>query len=387
VLFGVPAVRWQAIAGLAAQTIQGAISVGIILVFRQHGRSLSLAGGVLAAFWIASAIARPLQGRLIDRRGAAELMVACGLVNGISVGTVVALASTGAPGWSVIAVGLVGGLSLPPVSTSMRVAWAALGADAKTAAYSLVYLTQELAILTGPLVFAGLLAATSASVALLGVVVLATAGTLGFASSARAAGSGHASAIAGSRTGAMRFGSMRLLVLIAVLFGGVIGGIQIAAPTFAAAHHAQAAAGVLIAAVSVGGIVGAAVYGGRPWRLSPAVRLVILLGTLTAIVALTGVAGGVVALGGFLLVAGLPLNPALTTLSLLVDRHIPASAAGEAFGWLSTGLAGGTGAGSAIAASLAEHHHDPRAALAVAAVSGAVASAAALAAVRRLRGH
>jgi MFS family permease len=395
VLFRVPAVRWQAIAGLAAQVIQGAISVGVILVFRQHGRSLSLAGAVLAAFWIASAIARPIQGRLIDRHGPAELMVVCAVVNGSCVVAIVGLASAGGPGWSMIALGVVGGLGLAPVSTSMRVAWAGLGRGEPTAAYSLVYLTQELAILAGPLVFSGLLAATSASAALLGVVALATAGTLGFAASARAGGPSPSTSAdrppalssppTTTRRGALRFGSLRLMVLIAAMCGGVIGAVQIAAPTFAAAHHAQAAAGILIAALSVGGIIGAWFYGGRRWRLSAAARLVILLGVLTATVAIAGVADTVPVLGAFMFVAGLPLNPALTTLSLLVDRHIPTAATGEAFGWLSTGLAGGTGAGSVLAAALVQREHDPRVALVMAAVLGSAASAVTLATVRRLQ--
>jgi predicted MFS family arabinose efflux permease len=53
--------------------------------------------------------------------------------------------------------------------------------------------------------------------------------------------------------------------------------------------------------------------------------------------------------------AGVPLNPALTTMSLLVDDHTPRRAA-EAFGWLSTATAAGAGAGSAIAGVLAQHH-------------------------------
>jgi hypothetical protein len=314
-------------------------------------------------------------------------MAACGVVNGACVAAIVALASAGAPGWSMIALGVFAGFSLAPVSTSMRVAWAALSGGEPTAAYSLVYLTQELAILTGPLMFAGLVAATSASAALLGVVVIATVGTLGFATSARAAGVDRSSAPATARGSALRFTSMRLLLLIAVLFGGVLGGIQIAAPTFAAAHHAQAAAGLLVAAVSVGGIIGAGIYGSGRWGWSAAARLVLFLAWLTATVTAAGLAGKVAVLGVFLLVAGLPLNPALTTMSLLVDQHIPGSAAGEAFGWLSTGFAGGTGAGSAIAAALAEHQHDALAALTVASVAGAAASVVALAAVRRLRGQ
>jgi hypothetical protein len=67
-----------------------------------------------------------------------------------------------------------------------------------------------------------------------------------------------------------------------------------------------------------------------------------------------------------------PLNPALATFSLLIDEHVPPGAAAEAFGWLSTAIAGGTGAASAIAAAAA-HRHDAEAAFVVAALAAASA--------------
>ena len=84
----------------------------------------------------------------------------------------------------------------------------------------------------------------------------------------------------------------------------------------------------------------------------------VLLAALTLSLALVTAAPSLVLLSGLLLVTGLALNPALSTLSLLVDQHVPRRGAGEAFGWLSTGIAGGTGAGSVIAATLAQHQHD-----------------------------
>jgi hypothetical protein len=87
---------------------------------------------------------------------------------------------------------------------------------------------------------------------------------------------------------------------------------------------------------------------------------------------------------GIILVAGIPLNPALTTLSLLVDQHATGRTVAEAFGWLSTGLAAGTGAASAIAGVVARRQHDARAAFIVAAVAGAAASLLALFARRVL---
>ena len=78
VLLHSPAVRWQALTGLLAQTTQGAGGIGIILVIREHHGSLALAGAVVGVLSVAAGVARPVQGRLIDRRGARGLMVMCG---------------------------------------------------------------------------------------------------------------------------------------------------------------------------------------------------------------------------------------------------------------------------------------------------------------------
>lgn len=380
-----PLVRWQAVTGLAAQVIQGAASAGVILVVRQHGYSLALGGGVAAAFWISGGIARPLQGRIIDRGGSVALTAVSGIVNCAAFAGVVGLAAAHAPGVVLVALGAVGGLSLAPVSTSMRIAWAAAGSGPdRTAAYSLVYLIQEVAILTGPLVLAALLAVGSPSLALLAVVALATAGTLAFASSIRSL---DPPAAKHSRPAApvLTIRQVPSMVLVAMLAGGVIGGIQVGAPAVATAHHAPYAAGLLLAAVSVGGIIGATLYAVAGWRADPATRLLVLVASLTIAAVLSTLAHGLVLLGAVLLLVGLPLNPVFATLSVLVDRHVPARAAGEAFGYLSTGMASGTGIASALAAALAQDRHNGRVAFIVCAVAGVLATALVAAASRSLR--
>ncbi len=382
-LFALPALRRQAVAGLAAQVTQGVAGAGIILVVREHGRSLVLAGAIVAGLSIAAGVARPIQGRLIDRRGSAEVMAACGVIHGAALVGVVACSSLGAPGTLLVALGILAGLALPPVSTSMRVTWAAAaGAERRTAAYSLVYLVQELAILTGPLLFAGLTAVASASLGLISVAALASAGALSFAVLARSLGD-HRAPPAGPRRGVLRIANMQLLLLVAVLLGGAIGGIQVAVATLAAARGAPATAGLLIACVSIGGIVGAAIYAAGQWRMAPSARLLVLLALMTGSIGLVIAADGLIAVGGLLILAGLALNPALSTLSLLVDEHVPRHSVGEAFGWLSTGIAGGTGGGAAIAAAFAQHHHDARAGFIVAAAA-ATAATGVIAATRRL---
>src|SRR5262249_49678697 len=127
---------------------------------------------------------------------------------------------------------------------------------------------------------------------------------------------------------------VRVVLSIALLLGGVIGAIEVAVPIFATGHDAPAAAGLLIAAVSLGGIAGATIYGSGSWRAPPRQRLVLLLALMTVWLAILVPADTLVLAGVLLLLVGIPLNPALATFSLLIDRHVPEGTAAEAFGWL-----------------------------------------------------
>jgi MFS family permease len=384
VLLRSPAVRWQALSGLLAQTTQGAGGIGIILVIRGHNGSLALAGAVVGVLSVAAGLARPVQGRLIDRRGARGLMALCGIAHPAALAAIVALADGHASGAALVAMGMLAGVTLPPVSTCMRVAWGAWGGAApgdRTSAYSLVYLTQELSILTGPLLLSALIATTNASAALVAVAALACAGTLGFTASLPDDLEQRSSAPPQRGGAVLRAPGMRALIGAAALVGAVIGAVEVGVPTSATAHHAPAAAGLLVAILSIGGIAGAAVYGGRRWQLAPTGRLLVLLAALSVAAALTIPVPGLVVLGAALALVGLALNPSLTTISVLVDSHVAPASAAEAFGWLSSGIAGGTGAASALAGAVS-HAGQPRPAYIVAALA-AVSATLLVAAARR----
>ena len=383
-LLALTAIRRQALAGLIAQITQGAGSVGTILVIRGHGGSLPVAGAVVGAISVAAGLARPVQGWLIDRRGSRTLMASCGLIHPAALIGIVGLAQLGAPSATLILVGAIAGLTLPPVSQSMRKVWGSVvPVSERTAAYSLVYLVQELAVLGGPLLLSAVIALANPSLALIVVAAVAASGAIWFALLAPVGAEPPVPHPRQARS-VLRAPGLRVLVGLAALTGGVIGALEVGAPTIASAHHARAASGLLIAAIAVGGIAGAVVYGGRRWTAAPDRRLFVLLAALTGALAATIPVSNLVVLAIVLLLAGFVLNPALTTISVLVDHHITPSAAAEAFGWLSFGIAGGTGAASALAGALTHPSH-PATAFVVSACIAATATGLCAAAVRVLR--
>ena len=366
-----------------AQLSQGAFAIGIVLVVREHTGSAALAGAVAGAVSIAAGLARPLQGRLMDRRGLVRLNAFCGIVHPAALIAIVAVSADDGSHALLLVLGVAAGLALPPVSTAMRVAWGeAAGDDDRTAAYSMVYLIQELSLLVAPLIFAALTAASSAAAGLVAVAALSAIGTIGFAVSVRSLRTVHGTHQRG-RGSLLRIGRMRLLLAVAAAVGAMIGGIQVGVPTLATAHHKPAAAGVLIAMLSIGGIAGAAAYAARPWTAGAGVRLLWLTSLITVCTAVMVAAPGLVVVGLLLLIFGLALNPVLTTLSLMVDRLTTEPTAAEAFGWLSTGIAAGTGGAAAVAGVLVGHADGARPAFAVTAIAAASAALLALALRRR----
>ncbi|MEV4106539.1 MFS transporter [Nonomuraea sp. NPDC049695] len=357
-LLGLPGVPAQAVLGFLAQLTQQVAPVGMVLVVQGASGSPALAGVTAAAFSVGAGMGRPVQGRLMDRSGSGPVLAATALLH---VAALVALV-VGAgrwPWWIVVALAWVAGAGLPPISVSMRIEWGHRMAGAgRTAAYSLVYLVQDLAMLLGPLAFGTLIAimpasgGTAVSGAPLGlglVAVVAGAGTLGFARALRTGPD------VPSRERGQVFADRRMPVLLAVvlLLGGTIGALQVGVPALAAAREVPAATGPLVAALSLGGIAGAAAYGARSWRSGAGVRIVGLMLVLGVVLAPLAVVDAWPLFWAVLFGGGLVLNPALTTSSLLVDELAPAAQA-EAFGWISTAIGVGGALGSGAAGVIVE---------------------------------
>ncbi|MGP3916791.1 MFS transporter [Nonomuraea sp. 10N515B] len=349
-LLGLPGVPAQAVLGFLAQLTQQVAPVGMVLVVESATGSLAVAGLCAAAFSVGAGVARPFQGRLIDRRGSRRVLAGAAFMHVAGLVTLVAGAVAEWPVWTFAGLALVAGAGLPPISVTMRFEWGRRVADeGRTVAYSLVFLVQELAMLVGPLLFGLMIAVASSSLALGVVTVAAGAATLAFSRALRA---GQA---AGARERGRVFADRRMPVLLAValMHGGVLGALQVGVPALAAARDVPAAAGVLVAALSLGGIAGAVAYGARSWTSAVEVRLVALMLGLGVVLAPLMLIGALPVFWVVLCVSGMMFSPALTTSSLLVDEFAP-GAQGEAFGWVSTALGMGGAIGSGVAGVVGE---------------------------------
>jgi predicted MFS family arabinose efflux permease len=363
-LLRVPGIRRQTVTGVVAQVTQ-TVAVGIALVVHGATGSLAAGGVAAAAFALGVCVARPVQGRALDRRGVRPVLVACALVHAAAL-CALAVAAFGDNPVRLDALALLCGFSLPPISLAMRAEWGrSIEPMAQSAAFSLATVVQELAVFGGPLLLAVVIAASSprAAVAVLGLV--ACVGTLGFALSLPAVVEGAEAGGYGRRPA----GALLALVAISFLLGAALGAVQVSVAAVATEHTEPALAGILIAVMSVGGLLGGLTYGAvRPSSAAA--------GDLGGALVLLTVAGGVLALVGsvpataaLLFAAGLGLNPAITAITLQV-RDLGAGA--EGFGWLSAGTGSGTALGAALAGYAAQRAGDPGPGFAVAAASCAL---------------
>jgi predicted MFS family arabinose efflux permease len=340
------------VSGFLAQISQGGAALALILLIQQVRGSLGLAGVATAGFAVGAAIARPIQGRSIDNHGPRNVLLAIAVFHAAALVALVPVARSDAPGIAVVGVALIAGLGLPPVSQTQRVVWAELADEDRTTVFSVVTMLQEASILIGPVLVGVLAGAASPSAALVAVAICSGIGLawLGLL-------------VPGTprdphdqrRGGPLLERGVRIVLGMELLFSVALGGLEIGVPALASSEGHPSVAGFLLALVSAGGIAGALVYGGRRWQASPRARLILLLALCAVGFGLLVPSAELVLAGAVLLVLGTVINPTLTTLIVLLDLASPRFAA-EAFGWLSTSTAIGTGAGAAMAGALAQHH-------------------------------
>ena len=113
-LLAQPRFRNQAVAGFLAQLTQGGSVLALILVIQQSRGSLGLAGIATAGFVIGMAIARPIQGRLLDTRQPRDVLVLIAIAHTAALLALVPIARSDLPGVVLVGMSLVAGLGLPP---------------------------------------------------------------------------------------------------------------------------------------------------------------------------------------------------------------------------------------------------------------------------------
>jgi MFS family permease len=331
---------------------------GISLVIFVHARtgSFGVAGLVTGIYTLAFALAGPLLGRQIDRRGPRPVLVPASVVSALGLVAVAVVGEGSAATLPLVLAAAVAGASVPPVSGVLRRTWPALIPRADlTTAYLFDSVLIEIVFLCGPLL-TGILAAAVDPVAPLFVgAAFVVFGTAWFLLVPVVRAERPSDAPRGSAAGALAAPAIRYITLAGLPIGASFGALDVALPAFGSAHGSSALGGLFAASLSVGSMLGAVALGLLAARLGmlreASLRLAVYQPLVIAPLLL---ATGPVVLIPLAVLAGSFAAPMLTLRSRVAELTMPDGTGTETFTWLLLAVMVGASASSALAGPLIE---------------------------------
>lgn len=333
-------------AQLTARFPNGMTSLAILLHVQQVTGSYGAAGLVLAATSVGQAVAGPVTSRWMGRWGMRRVLTLTLLVCAAAI-TAIAVVPAVLPVY--MALGLVAGLSTPPVQPAVRTIYPKLvNSRQLTPLFSLDASLQEIIWIVAPVVITLVATQIGTVPGLLLIVAILLGGGTWFILSPE---------VGRVRIPRSRRPLGRVLAKPPVVLATVIGFLLIGsaaaveAGVVATFDHGGLEAGLVLAVFSLGSLAGGLSFGHIPiGRWAMARRLAIVAVGLV----LTTVSLNVWWLGGTLLVAGIGIAPALAVLFAMTSASVRFSETAEAYGWIGTGQLIGAAAGSAVAGFLVD---------------------------------
>ncbi len=338
-------------AQLVARFPSGMLSLAFLLHIEKVHDSYGAAGLVLAATSVGQGVAGPLTSRWMGRWGMRPVLI---LTLVVCASAVAIVAFVTLPVWLYMLVGLVAGLSNPPVQPAVRTIYPKMvTANQLTPLFSLDASAQELIWVGGPVITTFVSIQISTELGILLAVAFLIGGGIWF--------------IASPEVGQVRIPPSRrrlgtVLARPAVLLSFVTGFLVIGAcaaveaGVVATFGHGGPQAGIVLAIFSVASLAGGLALGHLPvgpWALARRI-LIIFVGFALAMLALD-----FWWLTGSLVVAGFGLAPALAVMFTIVSASVRFSDTAEAYGWIGTGQLMGVALGSAMAGFLIDGFGPP----------------------------
>ena len=265
-LFRAPSVRQVVIAGLIGRLPLGMVPLGAVLLVRGAGNSYAVVGAVVAALSIASGVAAPVVGRLVDRLGQARILLPLGVLFPISLGAFVLFSTQGASGLVLALCATATGLTMPPIGACIRSLWPSMlpREDLRETAFALEAWMQELAFILGPVLIGGIAAVASARGRdAHGRRPRVCRNAVVRADAAVQATTGHLHEGPRSRRGALGSAGVRTVILACAWLGGAFGLVEVCMPAFAEVHATRAQGGFALASFAFGSLIGGIWIGTR----------------------------------------------------------------------------------------------------------------------------
>jgi MFS family permease len=348
-----PGVGRVAVFALIGRLPFGTLPLSIVLLMRREHYDYGGIGAVLAAEALAVAATAVVGARLIDRLGQAPVLLVTGAVTGVTICVQAVAIVSGAPLGLLVALAVLQGASIPPISASMRALWAELvHEDRLETAYAFDSVALELAFIVGPLIASGLATAWTPLAGVLLCAGLYSGAALGFARAPASRAWRPEADVERTRAGALRSPGIRTIAVVGAIVAVSFGVLEVALTAFAEEEGSRGAVGPLITIWAIGSVVGGLVYGARSWATPPGRRFLILTGLLTVGTLPLPFAESLVVMAIFLFGTGFALAPLAATEYALIDEFTPEGTATESYSWLIVAYTVGSAAGAFLAGVL-----------------------------------
>jgi predicted MFS family arabinose efflux permease len=348
-----PAGTLMVVSGLA-RLAWGVEGLALVFHVEDAADSFAAAGLAVGALGVTSAVFAPLRGALVDRHGD-PVMLSLALVTAALIAAIAVTPAVGPQALSYIVLAALTGVVAPPFTAWTRAGLARrLSGDPLRHAYAVDNVFEESAFVLGPLLAGLVIAVATPGVALGLAAGLAAFGGLALTlpPAAREWAPARRAVAEGSRTGLNRPLAVAFVCLAGL--GAGVGFVEVAVAAFAEGEGSEGSAGLILAGLSAGGILGAFVYGARTWRGSTARQYAVLLGLMGAGLALLAVPESVWAMVLLSALAGLAFTPVFIANSLLIEELSPGRPSAVAFTWVSTAMNAGVAAGAAVGGALVD---------------------------------
>lgn len=350
-LMRTPGVARLLIAQLVARFPGGMLSLGLLIHIESIFHSYGAAGLVLASLSVGQAVAGPLTSRWMSAWRMRPVLI---LTSAVCAAGLAVLAFAPLPLAGFMAVGLVTGLSFPPIQPAVRTIYPkVVNSRQLTPLFSLDASAQEIIWVAGPVLVTFVATQVSSTVGILMSLVFLVVGGTWFISSP------EVSRVRIPRS-KRRFGvvlgrpTVLLVTVVGVLIVGCFAAIE--AGVVSMFGEGSADAGIVLAIFALTSLIGGLAFGHRPigpWALARRMS-VILVGSVLAILAFE-----FWTISGALALAGLMVAPALAVMFAVVSATVRFSDTAEAYGWVGTGQLLGAALGSAAAGFLIDAAGSP----------------------------
>ncbi|MEU5551616.1 MFS transporter [Micromonospora sp. NPDC047793] len=356
---GVPRVMLPAMLARLPVAIE---PLAIFLHVSEKTGSYSAGATALALFSGGLAVAWPVHGRLIDRHGLRRVLPVLALLHAVAL--VGFVAANQGPGWLLISSVVPVALSMAPVGSTVRAAWALIlppGPKLNTA-NALEAVLIEVFFVIGPAatgLFTGVFSALATTLLAGGMLVV---GSLLYGSAPAVAtmrkpdGSAEADATGDGPARTRRPWRVPGVVAILVAAGAAAAAfavLEVAVPATVSAHGSTAATGVaLLSLPPAASVLGGLVWGARQHTRRAVHRYLVLLAVALACMIPLVFATSIPVLAVCLFLAGLPLAALSAEEFGLLGRMVPKTVINESFALAATMMAVGSAAGTLLAGAV-----------------------------------